>query len=155
MKRISAIDMLKGLMLGIIVDHLGTPLKTYTWETLGGITATEGFLLPSGILTGMVYRRRVDRTPTFYRYQRRPFLVIVLIYLHFPNNVGYAYYRKQWLNFFNPAPLQALEILFVLRFIINLTVPAMMSGWHLCIASARIIWRGWHKQLIPVLTKFP
>jgi len=120
MKRITAIDTLKGLMLVIIiVDHLGGPLKTYTWETLGFITATEGFVLLSGILTGIVYRWRVDRsravwagigrrTLTLYQYQLLPFLGIVLIYLRFPANVGYAYYWKRWLSFFNEAPLQAL-----------------------------------------------
>lgn len=120
MKRITAIDTLKGLMLVIIMsDHLGGPLKFYTWESFGFITATEGFVLLAGILTGIVYRHRIEhhrplfknlfkRIVILYKYTIVPVLALAFIFRLFPPNVGYAYYWKTWLWMFIEHPMQAL-----------------------------------------------
>ncbi len=128
MKRITAIDTLKGLMLVVItVDHLGGPLKIYTWETFGFITATEGFVLLSGILAGIVYRRRIEqglplahgifkRIIVLYKYYLVPALAVALIFRLFPGNVGYAYYWKDRLWLFIDHPLRAMWQMIILQY---------------------------------------
>ncbi len=169
MKRITAIDTLKGLMLAIImVDHLGGPLKTYTWETFGFITATEGFALLSGILAGIVYRRRVDhgspvmnsllkRIATLYKYYLLPILVVAFIFRLFPRNVGYAYYWKTWMWLFIEHPLQALWKTIILQYqpgffdvlsmyliftlLIPIVISALKRGWgHWLLLASFGLW---------------
>lgn len=58
-ERIVIIDMLRGLCLVLMtVNHLPhTLLNKVTWEPLGFISAAEGFVFLSGLVTGFVYGR--------------------------------------------------------------------------------------------------
>ena len=58
------IDWLRGLaMTCVIVNHskLSSPLSWFSYERLWVVTAAEVFVILSGIVLGMVYRRRLDR----------------------------------------------------------------------------------------------
>jgi len=56
--RISSLDMLRGLMLVIItLNHLGGPIKRFTFQPLGFVSAAEGFIYLSGYVYGLVYTR--------------------------------------------------------------------------------------------------
>jgi len=80
--RIRSLDTLRGLMLVIMaVDHLDLygPIYRVTYETLGFVSAAEGFVLVSGIVAGIVYGGYVAtpgrlraavlrRLATLYRY---------------------------------------------------------------------------------------
>lgn len=164
MKRIAAIDTLKGLMLIIIViDHVGGPLKTYTWESFGFITATEGFVLLSGLLAGIVYRRRSDRHRplmknilrrilTLYKYYLLPILAVAFIFKLFPRNIGYGYYWREWMWLFIEHPWQALWKSVILQYqpgyldvlsmylIFTLLIPvvifALKRGWGYWVLAA-------------------
>lgn len=117
MKRIIPIDVIKGLLLVIItVDHLGSPLKEYTWQSFGYVSATPGFVFLSGVLAGIVYHNKMSipyfhiakRMWKLYRYHIGSLFLIFFIYSIFPPNVGYAYYWKTRFLFFAQAPLTAI-----------------------------------------------
>lgn len=58
MQRLVALDFFRGLMLVIItIDHFGGPLREFTWESLGFVSAAEGFVFLSGFTSGLVYGR--------------------------------------------------------------------------------------------------
>ncbi|EJH80513.1 TPA: OpgC domain-containing protein, partial [Vibrio cholerae O1] len=65
MKRIPALDSIRGLLLVLITfNHLiwysggTTILQMITHEPVGVFGAAEGFIFMSGLLAGMVYSRR-------------------------------------------------------------------------------------------------
>lgn len=59
------IDWLRGLaMTCVIINHskLSSPLSWFTYERFWVVTAAEVFVVLSGIVLGMIYRRRLART---------------------------------------------------------------------------------------------
>ncbi|NEV64314.1 OpgC domain-containing protein [Thiorhodococcus minor] len=58
------IDLLRGLiMVYLIVVHfeLASALSIFAWDRLALISSAEGFVFLSGIVVGLVYRRRMER----------------------------------------------------------------------------------------------
>ena len=99
--RIQSLDFLRGLMLVIMMaDHLiYFPLPslapyTYDWtfQTLGFVSAAEGFVLLSGIMFGMIYGRKynqssaqfdslaIRRVGVIYRYHIAAYALIVVLF---------------------------------------------------------------------------
>jgi len=61
-ERDSNLDLLRGIMLIVMtIDHNGGPLKQVFYETLGFVTAAEGFVYLSGIVFGLVYSKRLAK----------------------------------------------------------------------------------------------
>ena len=58
-KRNLLIDFLRGLCLVVMtVDHLPPDIfEKFTWQTFGFISAAEGFVFLSGLVSGVVYGR--------------------------------------------------------------------------------------------------
>src|SRR6266850_5514249 len=55
-KRDRRLDALRGLMLVIItIDHLPSAFAAFTYQSLGFVSAAEGFVFLSGYVAGMVY----------------------------------------------------------------------------------------------------
>ncbi len=48
----------------ITVNHIENPLNRYTQQPFGYISAAEGFVFVSGLVAGLVYNRKLDRTGT-------------------------------------------------------------------------------------------
>ena len=65
-KRDVRIDSMRGLMLVVMtIDHLPNPIREYTAESIGFVTAAEGFVFLSGYVAGLVYTRRLyERGPS-------------------------------------------------------------------------------------------
>jgi len=62
MQRFVQIDALRGLFLVVIMmNHLETFFKKYTYEPFGFISAAEGFVFMSGLVAGLVYTRKLAR----------------------------------------------------------------------------------------------
>lgn len=88
--RDSRLDALRGLFLIIIlIDHLPSVLKEYTYELFGYVSAAEGFVFLSGFVAGLTYtrlcfeqvgavmrRRALRRARTIYLYHAATFLVL-------------------------------------------------------------------------------
>lgn len=58
------IDLLRGLiMVYLIIVHfeLASALSLFAWDRLAFVSSAEGFVFLSGIVVGMVYRRRMER----------------------------------------------------------------------------------------------
>ncbi|MTW21900.1 OpgC domain-containing protein [Allochromatium palmeri] len=58
------IDLLRGLiMVYLIVVHfeLASALSLFAWDRLAFVSSAEGFVFLSGVVVGMVYRRRLER----------------------------------------------------------------------------------------------
>ena len=52
-------DALRGLMLVIIaIDHIPNPLREFTYQSVGFVSAAEGFVFLSGYVAGLVYTRQ-------------------------------------------------------------------------------------------------
>lgn len=80
-RRLIALDVLRGLMLVIIaIDHVGGPLRNLTWQTFGFVSAAEGFIFLSGFVSGLVYGR-VDASGALVRH-RAAYRRSLTIYLH-------------------------------------------------------------------------
>src|SRR5580658_3198794 len=62
-------DSLRGLLLvTMTVNHLPSPLRTYTDGWLGTFSSAEGFVFISGLVAGMVYTRKLrSGGPAFLR----------------------------------------------------------------------------------------
>jgi hypothetical protein len=58
-QRSKLIDFLRGLCLVVItIDHLPhDPFEKFTWQTFGFVSAAEGFVFLSGLVSGIVYGR--------------------------------------------------------------------------------------------------
>ena len=75
-QRSKLIDFLRGLCLVVItIDHLPhDPFETFTWQTFGFVSAAEGFVFLSGLVSGIVYGRVAIRegiVPAWRRIRRR------------------------------------------------------------------------------------
>lgn len=58
------IDLLRGLiMVYLIIVHfeLASALSLFAWDRLAFVSSAEGFVFLSGVVVGMVYRRRLER----------------------------------------------------------------------------------------------
>lgn len=57
-----SLDVLRGLILVImLVDHIGGPFRKFTFESLGFVSAAEGFVYLSGLVFGLVYGKKLLR----------------------------------------------------------------------------------------------
>ncbi len=101
MKRIESIDLLKAILLILMtVDHLQlfafeslNFIYAYSYQPLGFIAATEGFIFLSGLMMGIVYGKKLlrdksqfrkqlkGRIKTLYRYHVLSFAVICSLFL--------------------------------------------------------------------------
>ena len=55
-----SLDVLRGLILVImLVDHIGGPFRKFTFESLGFVSAAEGFVYLSGLVFGLVYGKKL------------------------------------------------------------------------------------------------
>ncbi|MEZ5327104.1 MAG: OpgC domain-containing protein [Verrucomicrobiales bacterium] len=60
--RYSAIDALRGgFMAAIVLAHMGVFISRITFETVGWLTAAEGFVFLSGLVGGLVLGRKSER----------------------------------------------------------------------------------------------
>ncbi|MEH0389877.1 OpgC domain-containing protein [Vibrio mimicus] len=108
MKRIPALDSIRGLLLVLITfNHLiwysggTTILQLFTHEPVGVFGAAEGFIFMSGLLAGMVYSRREysdrqatskvwHRALTIYKYHIGGLFIAMLWFL-----LGSVYFPEQ------------------------------------------------------------
>ncbi|MGC9550649.1 OpgC domain-containing protein [Vibrio metoecus] len=108
MKRIPALDSIRGLLLVLITfNHLiwysggTTILQIFTHEPIGVFGAAEGFIFMSGLLAGMVYSRREysdrqatnkvwHRAFTIYKYHMAALFIAMLWFL-----LGSHYFAEQ------------------------------------------------------------
>ena len=114
-QRDNRLDSLRGLFLVIMtLDHFGGPLKTYSWEPLGYVSAAEGFILLSGFVFAVVYgsylsdpRRLLVKSLTrvlkIYKYQFVLTVVIAGIAVWVPLALGYW---QHMLGPFEQSPLR-------------------------------------------------
>ncbi len=71
MKRIVAFDFLRGFLLTIIViNHSPFSIRQFTEESIGFVSAAEGFVFLSAFLSGMVFALREDRKGFDFAAQR-------------------------------------------------------------------------------------
>jgi hypothetical protein len=62
--RLLYIDFLRGVMLiGITLGHFGATFEWLTWQPLGFFSNTEGFILLSGAVFGLLYAKIQQREP--------------------------------------------------------------------------------------------
>jgi hypothetical protein len=76
------IDLLRGFCLSIMtIDHLPhTVVEKLTWQTFGFVSAAEGFVFLSGLVTGMVYGRAAESV-SFSAVLRKAYRRVRTIYL--------------------------------------------------------------------------
>jgi hypothetical protein len=123
MERDRRIDTIRGLLVAImIIDHVGGYLKMVTAQTLGYVSAAEGFVFLSGFVCAKVYGRYLDNTrllltKTFrrsfliYRYHIAVALLLPLLALLIPP------YQRSWMELLHPynvAPLKTVLLDLVL-----------------------------------------
>lgn len=123
MERDRRIDTIRGLLVAImIIDHVGGYLKLATAQTLGYVSAAEGFVFLSGFVCAKVYGRYLDNTrqlltKTFrrsfliYRYHIAVALLLPLLALLIPP------YQRSWMELLHPydvAPLKTVLLDLVL-----------------------------------------
>lgn len=116
--RDTSLDILRGMMLVIMtIDHFEGPLMAYTWETLGFVSAAEGFVFLSGYLAGLVYgkyglrdpallrRRGFARAWTIYKYHA---VLVVAVCVFTVLATTFAFQWRSYALEFETQPLQAL-----------------------------------------------
>ncbi len=94
-----SLDVLRGMILVImLIDHIGGPLRVYTFESLGFVSAAEGFVYLSGLVFGLVYGKKLlkgnfkeiaskaaKRSAVIYFYHLLLPLILILPVVVYPN----------------------------------------------------------------------
>lgn len=118
------IDSVRGLLLvTMTLDHLGGPLRAFSWEPLGYVSAAEGFVLLSGLMFAVayggyvadpsqLYRKGLARALKVYKYQVVLALTISGAAVWIPSTLPYW---RAMLAPFDQHPLRyaVLEVLLV------------------------------------------
>ena len=165
--RIAAFDILRGLMLAImLIDHIELYPSVFDYFTGRGrlfVSAAEGFFFLSGILLGIVYRRRITRGAK-YIFGRMWLRAGELYVLAAVTTIGYALWAT-WagnttIKYGLPNPADWGELIkqtltlrygwgwadFLMRFcILMLAAPVVFYGlvrghWRLVISLSVITW---------------
>ncbi|ADI84802.1 membrane protein, putative [Geobacter sulfurreducens KN400] len=125
MERDRRIDTIRGLLVAImIIDHVGGYLKLVTAQTLGYVSAAEGFVFLSGFVCAKVYGRYLDNTrqlltKTFrrsfliYRYHIAVALLIPLLSILIPP------YRRSWAETLHPYHLAPVKTVILDLFLLH------------------------------------
>lgn len=127
MKRNSAVDFFRGLcLLVMMVDHLQlfafeslNYLQKYTFESLGFVSAAEGFVFISGLMSGLVYGKLALASLTNFSHKLKMrilkiykyhFVTVSIIAVCFTLPIFYQHWDIEWqgkLALWKEAPLKA------------------------------------------------
>ncbi len=170
MQRDQRIDTIRGLLLVIMtIDHFGGRLALYTSETLGYVSALEGFLFLSAFVFASVYLRyarqplkllakSLSRAALIYRYHLVLLLCVPLLVALAPvyrdslRNWVLPYFQdplyygfKSLLLLHQPVYMDILPVYFFLVLLSPLVLLACLRGWsRTVLLLSLLLWLGSH-----------
>ena len=159
MQRFVQIDALRGLFLVVIMmNHLDTFFKKYTYEPFGVVSAAEGFVFLSGLVAGLVYSRKlakygrdemvksvVSRSFTIYKYHAGMYLSLFVLMIvmqpiseywvnfatnrmNFPEGNRFVTFLLGFVLLYLPDGMDILPMYFVLLLLLPLAIRQFRRG---------------------------
>lgn len=152
-----SLDVLRGIILVImLVDHIGGPFRKYTFESLGFVSAAEGFVYLSGLVFGLVYGKKLlqgqgkeiigkasKRSAVIYFYHLLLPLILIIPVLVYPELIERVKDARIITDYSLAHPLKT--ILFYLSFLFRPSQFGILPMYCIYILVAPFVLTAFHK----------